>query len=61
MEEGKDYYKENGYRVLTERFLARRGWCCSNQCRHCPYSPKYVKGNTVLDESIKKILSESDK
>jgi Family of unknown function (DUF5522) len=24
--------------VLTARYLADRGWCCGNGCRHCPYT-----------------------
>jgi hypothetical protein len=59
--EGEDYYIENGYRVLTEKFLVNRGWCCSNNCRHCPYSPKSVKGNTELREDVKKRLIENKK
>jgi hypothetical protein len=35
--EGKDYYFENGLMVLTENFLLKRGYCCTNGCRHCPY------------------------
>lgn len=35
--EGTDYYFENGLMVLTEGFLLRRGYCCDNGCRHCPY------------------------
>jgi hypothetical protein len=35
--EGEDYYFENGLMVLTARFLLRRGYCCGNGCRHCPY------------------------
>jgi hypothetical protein len=23
--------------VMTQGFLERRGWCCGNGCRHCPY------------------------
>jgi Family of unknown function (DUF5522) len=23
--------------VLTARFLADRGFCCTRGCRHCPY------------------------
>jgi hypothetical protein len=23
--------------VLTEEYLLRRGFCCGNRCRHCPY------------------------
>jgi hypothetical protein len=26
--------------VLTEHFLRRRGYCCGNLCRHCPYEDK---------------------
>jgi biotin synthase-like enzyme len=38
--EGVDYYFENGLMVLTERYLKNRGYCCNNDCRHCPYSKK---------------------
>jgi hypothetical protein len=48
LKEGVDYYMENGYRVMTEHYLIKRGYCCSNGCRHCPYWPKAQKGNTVL-------------
>ena len=37
LEEGSDYYFEDGLMVLTERFLLNRGYCCNNGCRHCPY------------------------
>ena len=36
--EGVDYYYENGLMVLTAHFLLKRGYCCENGCRHCPYS-----------------------
>lgn len=32
-----DFYYENGYRVTTELYHKRRGFCCKNNCRHCPY------------------------
>ncbi len=35
--EGLDFYFENGLMVLTRRYLLNRGYCCNNQCRHCPY------------------------
>ena len=35
--EGIDYYFENGLMVLTANFLRKRGYCCHNNCRHCPY------------------------
>jgi hypothetical protein len=41
--EGLDYYVENGYWVLTEHFLRKRGDCCGSGCRHCPYQHKNVE------------------
>jgi len=36
--EGKDYYKdEKGRIVFTADYLLRRGYCCENGCRNCPY------------------------
>lgn len=35
--EGRDYYFENGFLVMTAEYLLRRGYCCGNGCRHCPY------------------------
>ncbi len=31
------YYSEEGYLVFTEKYLLKRGYCCQNGCRHCPY------------------------
>jgi len=27
----------SGLFVLTASYLADRGWCCGEGCRHCPY------------------------
>lgn len=35
--EGDTYKTEEGYIVFTEQYLLRRGYCCKNNCRHCPY------------------------
>lgn len=36
--EGTDfYYNEDGYKVFTEAYLLKRGYCCQNGCKHCPY------------------------
>ena len=45
-----DFYYENGYRVMTESYHKRRGSCCGNGCRHCPYEPAHEKGNTILKD-----------
>ena len=35
--EGEDYYLDKGLMVLTAGYLLRRGYCCEQGCRHCPY------------------------
>ena len=40
VKENEDFYIENGYFVFTEAFLLKRGYCCENGCRHCPYEDK---------------------
>jgi hypothetical protein len=42
------FYEENGRIVFTEEYHKTRGYCCGNNCRHCPYEPKVQKGNTYL-------------
>jgi hypothetical protein len=31
------YLTPEGYRVFTSKYLLKRGYCCKNGCRHCPY------------------------
>lgn len=39
--EGVDYYvNEDGLFVFTSHYLLKRGYCCKNGCRHCPYGFK---------------------
>jgi hypothetical protein len=42
LKEGVDFYYEDGLMVLTEDYLRRRGYCCGNKCRHCPYDHENV-------------------
>ena len=37
LQEGIDYYYENGLIVFTAEFLGKRGYCCEQGCRNCPY------------------------
>ncbi|MDN3602175.1 DUF5522 domain-containing protein [Belliella kenyensis] len=33
-----DYYiNEDGLMVFTTQYHKRRGYCCANECKHCPY------------------------
>lgn len=36
-EEGDYYLSKEGYRVFTEQYHLKRGYCCESGCRHCPY------------------------
>ena len=36
--EGEDFYfTPEGYKCFTEKYHLKRGYCCKNGCRHCPY------------------------
>ena len=49
--EGEDFYWEGAVMVFTARFLSRRGYCCANGCRHCPYeSEKEKRGDEIAGE-----------
>jgi len=44
--EGEDYYlSPEGYKVFTEKFHLKRGYCCKSGCRHCPYGFDKKTGN----------------
>jgi len=32
-----DCYREGSHWVFTRQYHLRRGYCCGNGCRHCPY------------------------
>ena len=41
LEEGVDYsIDELGRFVFTEAYHLKRGYCCKNDCKHCPYRGK---------------------
>ena len=47
--QGVDYIlSPEGYRIMSEKYLRDRGYCCGNGCKNCPYFPKATKGNTNL-------------
>lgn len=41
-----DYYFERGLLVYTAAFHLKRGSCCGSGCRHCPFIPPHLEGNT---------------
>jgi len=48
--EGEDYYFENGLMVLTACYLLRRGYCCEQGCRHCPYESSHKKAQKAQND-----------
>ncbi|MCB0400533.1 MAG: hypothetical protein KDD41_00465 [Flavobacteriales bacterium] len=41
------YYTPEDYKVFTEKYLLKRGYCCQNGCRHCPYGFDKSKGRII--------------
>ena len=37
LEPDEYYLSAEGYTVFTEKYLLKRGFCCKNGCKHCPY------------------------
>lgn len=38
LKEGEDfYYNEQGFVVLTAAYHLKKGYCCGNGCKHCPF------------------------
>lgn len=47
-----DYYlDENGNLVFTELYHLKRGYCCKNKCRNCPW--KYGQDDNQKGKSNK--------
>jgi len=53
-----DFYVENGKFVWTEKFLLNRGYCCKNNCRHCPFKDQKAQQS---QEETKEKPSEAKK
>ncbi|MER2997255.1 DUF5522 domain-containing protein [Pontibacter populi] len=50
LKEGEDYYlNEQGLMVFTAKYHLKRGYCCQNGCRHCPYG--FRKKQSETDEN----------
>jgi hypothetical protein len=49
------YYDESGLMVFTKEYHLKRGFCCGNGCRHCPYH--FVN---VMDKSARKRLLRNE-
>ena len=52
---GFDTYKDpiSGYQVLTSKALLKKGKCCGNSCRHCPFGHLNVENPVGENRLIK--------
>ncbi|MFB1022868.1 MAG: DUF5522 domain-containing protein [Vicingaceae bacterium] len=41
------YVNEDGYVVFTEKHHLKRGYCCKNGCKHCPFGFDKKKGRII--------------
>jgi Family of unknown function (DUF5522) len=58
--EGIDYYvNDQGYVVLTAKYLLDRGYCCGNGCLHCPYNYENVPEPRRTELLLKKTKEEA--
>ena len=37
------YYSKEGYIIFTEKYHLKRGDCCNNNCKHCPFKKENKK------------------
>jgi hypothetical protein len=53
--EGKNSYKDpsTGFLVITEIGHLKRGYCCNNGCRHCPWKKEDEKSHKKITEDCK--------
>lgn len=58
LKEGIDYYyNKDGFVVLTEAYHLKKGYCCGNGCKHCPYNYEAVpepKRSALIQEKHEK-------
>ncbi|WP_226391159.1 DUF5522 domain-containing protein [Penaeicola halotolerans] len=47
LQEGDFYLNESGLMVFTAQYHLRRGYCCGNGCKHCPYPTGATKNQKL--------------
>jgi hypothetical protein len=44
LEEDDYYLSKEGYIIFTAKYHSKRGYCCQNGCKHCPFGFDKSKG-----------------
>jgi diphthamide synthase (EF-2-diphthine--ammonia ligase) len=62
-EAGDDSYIDpaTSYQVMTARCHLKRGWCCGNGCRHCPFGHHNVKDARHRRNAIAEVSALADR
>ena len=45
LDKNEYYYSDKKYIIFTEKYHLKRGYCCNNNCKHCPYKKSKKKHN----------------
>lgn len=60
MKEQVDYYfNEEGLMVFTSEYHLKRGYCCKNECKHCPWG--YRKSGSLKERESGESGSPKDR
>lgn len=61
--EGEHFYyiEKEGlkFKIFTEKYLSERGFCCKNNCKHCPYGFRNKFSDNM--EEFKRLISQDYK
>ena len=58
--EGVDYYIEAGRWIFTAAYHLKRGHCCENGCRHCPYERLPLDPVRTTNQGLPKVDRKSE-
>ena len=59
LNEGEDFYlNEDGNMVFTAAYHLKRGYCCKNGCKHCPWNYQENKGARTVKINKQNITLE---
>ena len=50
------YLSPEGYIIYTEKYHLKRGYCCKNGCKHCPYGYNKKTGNIDIQKKNPTLL-----
>ena len=57
---GDFYTSPEGYLIFTEQYLLKRGFCCKNGCRHCPYGFDKRTGQIKQKKGMETLLQQKE-